>query len=110
MWEELLAKPRIIAIRSRARGRATEGTIPISASRDRQPMRKGGLILAATNDKKFRAYDPDTGNVIWETDLPASAEGVPAVYEAAGREYIGLCVAAGNGPGAYVVFALPAHK
>src|SRR5215218_4855547 len=28
-------------------GRATEGTIPISASRDRQPMRKGGLILAA---------------------------------------------------------------
>jgi glucose dehydrogenase len=70
----------------------------------------GGLILAATNDKKFRAYDPDTGNVIWETDLPASAEGVPAVYEAAGREYIGLCVAAGNGPGAYVVFALPAHK
>jgi quinoprotein glucose dehydrogenase len=69
-----------------------------------------GLILAATNDKKFRAYDADTGIVIWETDLPASAEGVPAVYESGGREYIALCVAAGNGPGAYVVYSLPSRK
>ncbi|MCU1334546.1 MAG: Quinoprotein glucose dehydrogenase [Bryobacterales bacterium] len=67
----------------------------------------GGLIFSATNDKKLRAYDTDTGKVIWETDLPASAEGVPAVYEVGGREYIGLCVAAGNGPGAYMAFALP---
>ena len=65
-----------------------------------------GLIFAATNDKKLRVYDTDNGKVIWETDLPASAEGVPAVYEAGGREYIALCVAAGNGPGAYMVFAL----
>jgi glucose dehydrogenase len=69
-----------------------------------------GLIIAATNDKKLRVYDTDNGKVIWETDLPASAEGVPAVYEAGGREYIALCVAAGNGPGAYVVFALPSRK
>jgi quinate dehydrogenase (quinone) len=66
-----------------------------------------GLIIAATNDKKLRAYDADNGKVIWETDLPASAEGVPAVYEIGGREYIALCVAAGNGPGAYMAFALP---
>ena len=69
-----------------------------------------GLIIAATNDKKLRVYDTDNGKVIWETDLPASAEGVPAVYEAGGREYIALCVAAGNGPGAYMVFALPSRK
>jgi quinoprotein glucose dehydrogenase len=66
-----------------------------------------GLILAATNDKKFRVYDADTGKVIWETGLPASAEGVPAVYEIGGREFIALCVAAGNGPGSYLAFALP---
>jgi quinoprotein glucose dehydrogenase len=66
-----------------------------------------GLIIAATNDKKLRVYDTDNGKVLWETDLPASAEGVPAVYEAGGREYIALCVAAGNGPGAYMGFALP---
>ena len=69
-----------------------------------------GLIFAATNDKKLRAYDTDTGKVIWETDLPASAEGVPAVYEIGGREYIVLCVAAGNGPGSYMAFALPGRK
>jgi hypothetical protein len=48
--------------------------------------------------------------VIWETDLPASAEGVRAVYEIGGREYIALCVAAGNGPGAYITYALPSRK
>ena len=79
----------------------------------------GGLIFSATNDKKLRAYDPDNGKVIWETFLPAAAEGVPAVYEAGGRQYIALCVAAGGGPGsgrggdapaapgAYIAFVLP---
>jgi quinoprotein glucose dehydrogenase len=79
----------------------------------------GGLIFSATSsDKKFRAYDRDTGKVIWETSLPEAAEGVPAVYEVGGREYIVLCAATGNGmmggpapqkAGAYVAFALPGH-
>ena len=77
-------------------------------------------MFAATNDRKFRAYDRDNGAVIWETDLPAASEGVPAVYELGGRQYIALSVAAGNSPvvgrpqqetqpapGAYMVFALP---
>ena len=67
----------------------------------------GGLIFAATNDKKLRAYDEDTGKTIWETTLPAAAEGVPAVYEISGREYIVVCAAAGGGPGSYIAFALP---
>jgi quinoprotein glucose dehydrogenase len=85
----------------------------------------GGLIFAATNDKKLRAYDQDTGKVVWEFDLPSAAEGVPAVYEVDGREYIAICAAAGNGPtvtlpgvnpaagpaqpaaGAYIAFVLP---
>jgi quinoprotein glucose dehydrogenase len=85
----------------------------------------GGLIFAATaSDRKVRAYDQDTGKVLWEKDLPNGSDGIPAVYEVGGREYIAFCVAAGNGylaqrvrngdqplpalgPGAYVVFALP---
>jgi glucose dehydrogenase len=79
----------------------------------------GGLILSATNDKKLRAYDQDTGKVIAEKDLPSAAEGVPAIFELGGREYIAICAAAqvpagaraqgdsGQAPGAYVVFALP---
>ena len=78
-----------------------------------------GLIFVATSsDRKLRAYDEDTGKVLWQKDLPAGSEGIPAVYEVAGREYLALCVAAGNGyfapklggapagAGAYLVFAL----
>ncbi len=58
----------------------------------------GGLIFAATaSDRKVRAYDQDTGKVLWEKDLPNGSDGIPAIYEMGGREYIALCVAAGNG-------------
>ena len=84
----------------------------------------GGLIFVGTSsDKKLRAYDQDTGKVIWQTNLPAASEGVPTVYEVTGREYLAVCVAGGNGmmagrstpekpappagPGSYIVFALP---
>jgi quinoprotein glucose dehydrogenase len=77
----------------------------------------GGLLLTATtSDRKFRAYDRDTGKAIWETSIAEAAEAVPSVYEVGGREYIVLCVATGNGmmggpsaqkAGAYVAYALP---
>ena len=83
----------------------------------------GLLFIATLSDRMFRAYDQDSGQIVWEKDLPTGAEGVPAVYEIAGREYIALCVAAGAGgspirldagkpaappgPGSYRVFALP---
>jgi glucose dehydrogenase len=89
----------------------------------------GGLLFVATaSDRKVRAYDQDSGKVLWDKDLPAGSEGVPAVYEVAGREYVAICVAAGNGQaaariatdntatgkppvppaaGQYMVFALP---
>jgi quinoprotein glucose dehydrogenase len=78
------------------------------------------LFIATATDRKFRAYDQDSGRILWEKDLPAGAEGVPAVYEIAGREYIALCAAAADGNihidtgtpappgvGSYMVFALP---
>ena len=81
----------------------------------------GGLIFAATaSDHKVRAYDQDTGKVLWTYDLPTGSDGVPAVYEAGGREYIAFCVAGGEGyqsprepagaaqpMNSYMVFALP---
>lgn len=78
----------------------------------------GGLIFSATtSDRKLRAYDRDNGKVIWETSISEASEGVPAVYEVGGREFLVLCVATGNGmmggpaakrAGAYMAFALPA--
>jgi quinoprotein glucose dehydrogenase len=62
----------------------------------------GGLIFTGTSDKMVRAYDEETGKVVWETELSTPVAGIPAVYEAAGREYIVFC--AGD---SYVAFALP---
>jgi quinoprotein glucose dehydrogenase len=76
----------------------------------------GGLIFTGTRDKKVRALDADTGKVLWEHELEAALEGIPAVYEAGGRQYIVFCASAQAGitpatqvkiQGAYVAFALP---
>jgi quinoprotein glucose dehydrogenase len=83
----------------------------------------GGLVFAGTpSDRKFRAYDQDNGKVLWEADLPAPPEGVPSVYQVAGRQYIavptgGAGVFQPRAPAAnpiptaaapgYVVFSLP---
>jgi quinoprotein glucose dehydrogenase len=52
----------------------------------------GGLIFVGTrSDRKIRAYDKDTGSVLWEKELPARVDGVPAVFEIGGREYLAVC-------------------
>jgi glucose dehydrogenase len=81
----------------------------------------GGLVFVATaQDRRLRAYDRDTGKVLWSKELPGGSEGIPATYEIDGRQYLALAVAAGNGlfpptvdtgmpppQRAYMVFALP---
>jgi quinoprotein glucose dehydrogenase len=80
----------------------------------------GGLLFVGTSsDRKMRAYDQDTGKILWEKALPAATEGVPSVYEIGGREYVAIAVGgnglfptrAGNpappGTSQYMVFALP---
>ena len=49
----------------------------------------GGIIFGGSiSDNTMRAYDEDTGKVLWEMKLPAGPEGIPAVYEVAGKEYM----------------------
>jgi quinoprotein glucose dehydrogenase len=49
----------------------------------------GGIIFGGSiSDSTMRAYDEETGKVLWEAKLPAGPEGIPAVYEVAGREYM----------------------
>ena len=55
----------------------------------------GGLLFIGTSsDRKFRAYDADTGSVLWSYDLDAATEGVPAVYAVNGKQHV--AIAAGN--------------
>ncbi len=83
----------------------------------------GGLIFAGTRDRKIRAFDSRSGNLLWEATLDAGVEGIPAIYQVNGKEYIVFCAAErattythdvpGHSasqspiPGAYVAFALP---
>ena len=82
----------------------------------------GGLLFVGTSsDRKLRAYDQDTGKVLWSMDVPAAVEGVPTVYEQGGRQYVVFCVGGGRGlfaprgvgiaadpgPAQYIALALP---
>jgi quinoprotein glucose dehydrogenase len=85
----------------------------------------GGLIFTGTRDRRIRALDVDTGKVLWSAEVGAGVEGIPAIYQLNGRQYVVYC-AAGQAttrthasmipghpavnaaiPGAYVAFALP---
>jgi quinoprotein glucose dehydrogenase len=55
----------------------------------------GGLIfVGATADSRFRAYDIDTGEEVWQEKLPTSAMATPMTYEVDGRQYV--VIAAGG--------------
>jgi quinoprotein glucose dehydrogenase len=82
-------------------------------------MTAGGLIFTGTRDKKVRALDAASGKVLWEHELDAALEGMPAIYEIGGRQYVVFCASAQVGltpatqetiRGAYVAFALPKAK
>jgi quinoprotein glucose dehydrogenase len=47
-------------------------------------------------DSKLYALNKDTGKVITTKDLPNGSQGVPAVYEVNGREYVLIAVSGGN--------------
>ena len=76
----------------------------------------GGLIFTGTRDRKVRALDVENGKVLWEKEVDAALEGIPAIYEIGGRQYVVFCASAqvgltpatqGRIAGAYVAFAMP---
>lgn len=72
----------------------------------------GGLIfIGATMDERFRAFDADTGKVLWEYQLDAGAYATPATYSIGGRQYVLIAAGGGGKPGTkaagkYYCFAL----
>ena len=56
----------------------------------------GGLLfIGGTRDEKFRAFDKDTGKVLWEHQLEAGGYATPCTYSVRGRQYV--AIAAGGG-------------
>jgi quinoprotein glucose dehydrogenase len=76
------------------------------------------LFVGSNGDGYIHAFDKDTGKILWETEIDGTPDGIPAVYEVGGREYVAFFAAGGSGDGivvkktkpeaeGYYVFALP---
>lgn len=73
----------------------------------------GGLVfIGATMDERIRAFDKDTGELLWEFQLNAGAYATPATFEINGRQFLLVAAGGGGKPGTasgnrYYCFALP---
>ncbi|MEO5601654.1 MAG: pyrroloquinoline quinone-dependent dehydrogenase, partial [Cyclobacteriaceae bacterium] len=70
----------------------------------------GGLVfIGGTRDKKFRAYEKETGKLLWETALPGVANATPCTYMSDGKQYIAVSVSGHkeNPSGVIMAWALP---
>jgi quinoprotein glucose dehydrogenase len=96
-----------------AKGMADTGTLNYGG-----PLVTGsGLVFIAATafDRKFRAFDSRTGQLLWEGDLPLPGLATPATYLVNGRQYLLIATGGENGGGQfrgrtggiYVAFALP---
>lgn len=55
----------------------------------------GGLVFVSDDARRFRAFDADTGDILWEQILNSTAGGFPVSYSVDGVQYI--AIAAGEG-------------
>jgi quinoprotein glucose dehydrogenase len=71
----------------------------------------GGLLFVANSqDRMLRAYDKASGRVLWEHELEANPEGIPAVYEVRGRQYVAFAAGASWGSGTDPVWKNAFHR
>ena len=74
----------------------------------------GGLVfIAATNDRRFRAFDAKTGAELWSATLPASGHSTPMTYMGKdGAQYVVIAASGGTsiGGGLPISDALVAFK
>ncbi|HEU5458821.1 MAG TPA: c-type cytochrome, partial [Terracidiphilus sp.] len=72
----------------------------------------GVLFIGATvYDRKFRAFDAQTGKLLWQWTLPFAGMATPATYMVNGRQYVVIASSGGRDPkspvgGSYIAFAL----
>ena len=101
-WAEIIAYDLNEGI---IKWRAPLGTVPALAAqgitdtgsprlthRNGLVVTAGGLIFVGSwGDRTFRALDKDNGKVMWEFPFKGNPEGIPAVYEVDGRQFVVFC-------------------
>ena len=106
-WDVPLGRiPQLALIGNKA---AEFGSINLGGSM----VTAGGLVfIAAAMDDKLRAFDAESGKVIWEGALSASAQAAPMTYAVGGKQFVVVC-AGGHGKlgtkrgDSVMAFALP---
>ena len=96
------------------------GSLPVPGQPPTQPLgspqlggpivtASGLVFIGATLDRKFRAFDIETGREVWAVDLPAGGKATPMTYEISGRQFVVIAAGGGDdfGSGDHIVaFAL----
>jgi len=71
----------------------------------------GLLFIGASADETFRAFDTETGRILWQAKLPFSGNATPSTYLAGGKQYVAISAGGGKSGrpagGVIVAFALP---
>jgi len=50
----------------------------------------GGVLFIGDLNRRFQAFDTETGESLWSTRLPAPAHGYPITYEASGKQFVAI--------------------
>jgi alcohol dehydrogenase (cytochrome c) len=53
-------------------------------------------VFVGDLDRRFKAFDVDTGNILWETRLGTSVQGHPVSFAIDGKQYIAVTTALGG--------------
>ena len=57
----------------------------------------GNLVFAGDLDRRFRAFDIETGEILWETRLGTSVQGFPLTFSVDGKQYVAVATGLGGG-------------
>src|SRR5690606_2762526 len=57
--------------------------------------------------RMFRALDKSTGEVLWQTELPAGTTGGPMSYLFEGKQYVVVPIGGRDAPAEWIAFGLP---
>jgi len=56
----------------------------------------GDILFVGDLDRRFRAFDVETGEILWETRLGTSVQGHPLTFAIDGKQYIAVTAAVGG--------------
>jgi alcohol dehydrogenase (cytochrome c) len=54
----------------------------------------GSLLFGGDSNGRFRAFDQETGKVLWEVNLGAPVTGFPVTYSVHGQQYVAVSTGA----------------